>query len=101
MIEAMARGLPCIGTSVGGIPELLEHNELVRPDDVRALAERIAKLARDREQLSHLSAQNIEKARAYHVDELRPRRLAMYEAVRDRTSDWLKSLMGSRNPISS
>ena len=35
MIEAMARGLPCIGTSIGGIPELLRPEELVptnRPD---------------------------------------------------------------------
>ncbi len=33
MIEAMARALPCLGTAVGGIPELLPASELVPPGD--------------------------------------------------------------------
>src|SRR5207302_10872482 len=38
MIEAMARGCPCIGSRVGGIPELLEQCDLVKPGDPEALA---------------------------------------------------------------
>ena len=34
MIEAMAQGLPCIGSTVGGIPELLQADEMVPPGDV-------------------------------------------------------------------
>ena len=41
MIEAMARGLPCIGSTVGGIPELLPPEDMVPPGDVSALAEKI------------------------------------------------------------
>ena len=33
MIEAMARAVPCIGTSIGGIPELLQADEMVQPGD--------------------------------------------------------------------
>ena len=33
MLEAMARGLPCIGSTVGGIPELLPAEDLVPPGD--------------------------------------------------------------------
>ena len=33
LIEAMARGLVCIGTRVGGTPELLAPSQLVPPDD--------------------------------------------------------------------
>ncbi len=40
-LESMACGLPLIGSSVGGIPDLIEHNSsgiLVTPADPRALA---------------------------------------------------------------
>ena len=37
MIEAMARGLPCMGSRVGGIPELLDRTDLVGANDVGGL----------------------------------------------------------------
>ena len=44
LIEAMALGKPVIGTSVGGIPEVIEHGKnglLVKPQDPLSLAEAI------------------------------------------------------------
>lgn len=45
MIEAMARAMPCIGTRVGGVPELLSDEFLVRPGDADELAGKIVWLA--------------------------------------------------------
>jgi glycosyltransferase involved in cell wall biosynthesis len=50
LIEAMAAGLPVVASSVGGIPEVVEHGVhglLVDPEDPAALAEAIAILSSD------------------------------------------------------
>lgn len=50
LIEAMAAGLPVIGTEIGGIPELIRSGEngfLVAPGSVGALADAMVKLAKD------------------------------------------------------
>ena len=44
LLEAMARGLPCIATEVGGIPELLDKEVLVPINNAEVLAEKIEKL---------------------------------------------------------
>lgn len=50
MMEAMAAGTPVVGTTVGGIPELLQHGEnglLAPPSDVAALVEALRRLIAD------------------------------------------------------
>jgi glycosyltransferase involved in cell wall biosynthesis len=50
LIEAMAMGLPLIGTKVGGIPEVIEHNTnglLVSPGNSPELAAAIVTLVQD------------------------------------------------------
>lgn len=50
-IEAMACGLPVIGTKVGGIPEIISdsyNGYLIHPDDSSLLAQKIAILLNDR-----------------------------------------------------
>jgi len=49
-LEAMAHALPCIGTRVCAVPELVQDGVtglLVEPGDADALAERMLVLARD------------------------------------------------------
>ena len=91
MIEAMARGLPCIGSTVGGIPELLPPEDMVPPGDVAALAVKITEVVTDPERMAWMSARNLEKAKAYREEVLRERRLAFYRHVRETTETWVKA----------
>jgi glycosyltransferase involved in cell wall biosynthesis len=98
MIEAMARGLPCIGSAVGGIPELLAAEDLVLPGNVAALAGKIGEVARDPVRLAAMSARNLAKAREYSESELRPRRRLFYGYVREVTENWIKRGMRGALP---
>ncbi|MBA3942954.1 MAG: glycosyltransferase family 4 protein [Herpetosiphonaceae bacterium] len=90
MIEAMARGLPCIGTTVGGIPELLPPEDVVPPGDARALAQKIAQVVGDPVRMDRMAARNRNKAQDYRDEVLSSRRLAFYQYVRHTTEAWLR-----------
>jgi glycosyltransferase involved in cell wall biosynthesis len=85
MVEAMARAVPCIGSAVGGIPELLRTEDLVPPGDVGRLAGRIRDVLVDPARLARMSARNLEVAREYREELLHERRLAFYERLRRAT----------------
>ena len=91
IIEAMARGLPCIGTAVGGIPELLPPEALVPPADPAALAAKIRQVCCDPARMTAMSARNLNKAAEYLDEALRKRRQHLYRHLRERTQEWLSS----------
>lgn len=65
--EAMASGLPIVGSAVGGIPELVEHGKngyLVPPRDPRALAAAIRLLADNPELRAEMGRRNRAQAEA-------------------------------------
>lgn len=94
MLEAMARGLPCIGTTVGGIPELLPHEDLVPPGDVKALATKIMEVINDPERMNKMSERNLAKAKEYREDILLKEREAFYSFVKKKTEEWLMRSKG-------
>jgi glycosyltransferase involved in cell wall biosynthesis len=89
LVEAMARGLPCLGTAVGGIPELLAPGELVPRGDAGALRAAMVALLRDPDRRARLAREHLARAREFHSEILAPRRRAFYRAVHDATADWL------------
>lgn len=92
MIEAMARGLPCIGTTIGGIPELLPPEDMVPPNDAKALARKIEEVLNNPERMLQMSLRNLQKASEFREEAMRKRRLAFYLSVRNLTENWIKNL---------
>jgi glycosyltransferase involved in cell wall biosynthesis len=91
VIEAMARGLPCIASTVGGIPELLPPEDLVPAADACALARKIREVLGSPERMARMSSANLAQACQYRDEILRSRRVAFYQELKERTEAWQRS----------
>lgn len=98
LLEAMARGLPCIGANVGGIPELLAQDDLVAPGSISQLASKIAEIAANPPQMTEMAARNLAKARQFRECKMRARRVSFYRELREQTENWLSRKLGSCAP---
>lgn len=74
VIEAMAVGLPCLSTRVGGIPELLSAECLYDPMDVDGFTNAIKHFFDCPEEMERISKENIECAKEYEASRLQSRR---------------------------
>ena len=83
LIEAMAVGLPCISSPVGGIPELLEQDCLVPATDVCGYANKLEFFLKNPILLNSMSKRNIDKAMEYRNDVLSERRKEFYSKLRN------------------
>ena len=84
LVEAMSRGCPCIASSVGGIPELLEGSDLVPPRSSEKLAKLILQVAVDSDRLLAMSARNLAKAAQFSPQGLNESRCPFLEEVKRR-----------------
>lgn len=84
IIEAMAKGLPCIGTRVGGVPELLNKEALIDKNDIQQLVDKIEFFMNDLEVLNKQAKLNLEKARTYEYNILEKRREGVYKCLVDK-----------------
>ena len=87
LIEAMARGLPCIGSHVGGIPELLPIEDRVAPNNVETLTNKIREVLTDNRRMQQMSARNLQRSCDFAEEKLRVKRKIFYEYVRHKTLD--------------
>jgi glycosyltransferase involved in cell wall biosynthesis len=94
MIEGMARALPCIGSTAGGIPELLPPEDMVPAGDAAALARKIREVVTAPQRLARMSVRNLAKDRIYNDEALRPRRISFYQHLRGETTRWLETRVG-------
>ncbi|WP_455591227.1 glycosyltransferase family 4 protein [Bacteroides sp.] len=74
VIEAMATGLPCLSTKVGGIPELISEEYLFEPDDYMSFANKIIEIISNDELYNRISLENYHKALTYEASVLSEKR---------------------------
>lgn len=82
MIEAMGRGLPCIGTDAGGIPELLEKEVIVPRDNPEALFEKLKYLIQNPDMAQSQAKRNLSEAHSYISELLDIERKSFYETLK-------------------
>ena len=82
LIEAMAKGLPCVTTKVSGNSELIQDEYLVEYTDTEGLAQKIGVLAIDKNAYEKASKENYEKSLKYEASILQERRDAYYGELR-------------------
>lgn len=90
MVEAMARALPCIGSNIGGIPELLSVDNMMPVGDDAALAQTIMCVLKDSQRMARMSAENLARAREFREESLVESRTEFLKLVRDRTAEWIR-----------
>lgn len=81
LIEAMSRACPAIGTDVGGIPELLDKEMLIRKNDYNQLARKILELVNDKEKMKTIAQKNFNKSLKYRKDSLDNKREEFYREI--------------------
>lgn len=84
IIEAMAKGLPCISTNVSGNGELIDSEFLIEYEDVQGLANKIEKLVSSKEVYERLSEENFNNSLKYEASILEKRRDLFYSKLRDK-----------------
>lgn len=81
IVEAMARALPCVGSDVGGIPELIREDLLFTSENSLELALRIKSLILEPTFYEMSSRYSLQKALEFSPDILEERRLSFFKSI--------------------
>lgn len=85
IIEAMAVGLPCVSSNVGGIIELLRQKDILKVSDVYGYVKRISELIDSSMDYEQSSFYSIKVASEFKTDILRKKRNKFYSKLSDIT----------------
>ena len=106
LLEAMSYGVPVVGSDIGGITDIVEHNKsglLVPPGDPAALAQTLERLARDPALASRLGSAGAQRVRsAFGWPEIMAQWDAVYRGpARTRTDTAREAESGAMPPRAS
>jgi glycosyltransferase involved in cell wall biosynthesis len=80
LVEAMSRGLPCVASKVGGIPELLPQELMIEAGDSRKLAFILEELITSQAFYHKAANYSVDKARFYLEENLYSLRNTFYKS---------------------
>ena len=83
LIEAMSRGCLVFGTRVGGIPELLNDECLVKKNDFNELFRIISNSINDKDKYKELIKKNYNKSKEFDLKKLAEKRHKFYKEILD------------------
>jgi glycosyltransferase involved in cell wall biosynthesis len=84
LLEAQALGVPVIGTNVGGIPDVIEHEQsglLVPPSDPKALAEAMTRVLSDQGLAGRLAATAASRLVKFDWDKIAAQYAEVYKTM--------------------
>jgi glycosyltransferase involved in cell wall biosynthesis len=84
LLDAMARGIPIVATRIGGIPEIVRHDQeglLAPPGDAAALADALVELRRNPELARRLGDAGRTRAREFDARRTAERTRALYDSL--------------------
>ena len=91
LLEAMACGVPGIGTAIGGIPEVIEHGVngyIVELGDTQAVADYAIALLQDEEKLKQFGAAALQAVKThFHAEKIIQQYEDIYERVVAKKND--------------
>ncbi|BBI32095.1 glycosyltransferase [Cohnella abietis] len=90
-IEAMSRGCPAIGSTAGGIPELLEKACLHKPGNDRLLAQQMAAYANNRKWMIRQAERNFARSADYSKIKLDDRRERFWQSFREYSEGFVEA----------
>ncbi|MDN3709011.1 glycosyltransferase family 4 protein [Myroides ceti] len=82
IVEAMARAVPCIGSNVGGIPELIHADLLVQVENEDDLSDKIELVMSSEAAYSKYSEYSIQRASEFDFSTLENRRKLFFKSVK-------------------
>jgi glycosyltransferase involved in cell wall biosynthesis len=90
LLEAMSRGLPALGSTCGGMPELLQEECLHRPGDDETLAEHLRRLTNDTSWFNLQANRNFQEAQNYYLSSIEAKRLLFWEYFAEKVSEHIR-----------
>lgn len=81
LIEAMSRGCPVVGSNVGGIPELLNEDCLVKPNDYKKLSAMLEDILSNSRKIKNMANLNYIKSFKFEKNILRKKREKFFTEI--------------------